>query len=306
MGSFKIFTILAVGVVGSVAMAKPVAGTLIATQIKELITEQGNANLENARMACLEAKQTCLNPNSESLWQDPANDIAGAFKILSTYKNASDQLCREYQHEFRTKNGQALKHNTEASKENNKFGQPLIGKSHACEIAPGQWEKVAAPEAAPAAAAQTENKRTYPEHRREYPNMIGPVSMGKIVSAMEFWKSRIDSDSNQSQDFRRQERLTWINNVMIGDSVGGIRVGKKTMALDQLLIMLEQIEGDASKMDSIEALKPYLVRIGDAARQKGDIDRLMNDIQDKKSKTKLQRLLKALPLAKPVQPQAAS
>jgi hypothetical protein len=285
MGSLNILSALAMVVVcGSAMAATPVTNTMMDSQARSLFSQEGIQAMEKARLECLSKDQ-------EAAFKDPRTLNSGVFKIRSRYKHSqTQQRCREYVVNFMGKDGQNVPRNDRRG--------PLAFKQVAC-LNGQQWEKYEGDKAmlvgeagTPAqAAAQAPSGLTGPEHRRQYPNMIGPKVMGDILDQIKDYKIAILNDKTEDgKEGLRKEMYTWINTL-----AGEMKTAQKTMALDQLVIMLGQIEGDSAKIKVAEGIKSRLVRIGDAAKKKEDVENITKLIRDAAKKSELERSLNQVP-----------
>jgi hypothetical protein len=280
MGSRNVLITLAVVVVGIVAHAdNSLTGTMLNDQVRPLISQEGAKAMEAARMSSLNS-----DSDKEVVWKDPSNDVSGAFKVIARFKNDQQQPCSDYVHLLRNREGKDI--------ESVKTKKPLAFKNTVCLI-DKQWQKYEGYRSNLTGDAGTADPM--PEHRREYPNMVGPVALGQIRDGIKMFKAGIDKESTEDRKEQvRNQMYEWTAKL-----VEQMTSGKRTIAVDQLVILLGQVDTEGAKFAMVAKFKPRVVMIGDQAAKKAQSEKLLAMFTDRAKKSVVRTTLTQLPTPAP-------
>lgn len=254
------------------ASTKALSGTMIPASFKAKLSAEGLKNMDIAR-----AKLLMSDANEEVSWTDGKKDFSGSFSITNRYSvKSSGERCREYIHILKNRAGQPVPSET--------TGRPFKVRDIVC-FQNSTWVKYQGDRSLLVPESKSDKPApsgpTGPEHRREFPNMVGPQAMGQILDGFKLFRKAIEDQSTEDlKNQVREQMYKWSQ-----DLATQMSTNKKTMALDQVTILLAEVRKDSVKFKVLETLRPSLdVKVGDlgkvtelflSAGKKSEVEKLL-------------------------------
>lgn len=258
--NIKNLTLTAVILFGATTMAatadstKALNGTMVPTFLSGKLSAEALKAMDQARADLLNNDST-----GEVSWTDGKGEHSGVFAIANRYQmKDSNERCREYNHVIKDRSGQPV-----INPANNR---PVRMRDVVC-FQNSAWVKYQGDRSLLNPESATDKPATGgpvgPEHRRQHPNMIGPIAMGQVVDAYKlFEKAAAGYSTDEEKQQVREQMYNWTR-----EFAKQMSEAQKTMALDQLALVLTEVRLDSAKMEIVKILRPQLnVKVGEAKK----------------------------------------